>query len=208
MKRLLVGAVIGIWIGLVVTTFWRMEWRFLQPAERPSGASRIDPTQKPYAPVFHLQSDRGRHALKGQLTLLNFWSPDCACSRFMERHVRELVSTYAPRGVQFITVIVGERNDETPQRLLDSWYRRRIDTPAVADVGGALSRQFGVWAGPSAVIVNPEGRIVYIGAYNIGRYCDNRKTAYAQQALEALLSGREPERASTPFYGCQVPSAE
>ncbi len=208
MKRLLAGAIIGVWIGLVVTTFWRMEWRFLQPAPRPEGAAQIDPAQKPLAPTSQLNTDRGVYSLQGHLTLLNFWSPDCACSRFMERHVRDLVRTYRPKGVQFITVIVGEGNGEDAPDLLERWYRRRIDTPAVADVGGALSRRFGVWAGPSAVIVNPEGQVVYLGAYNIGRYCDNRKTAYAQQALEALLEGRHPPRASTPFYGCQVPSAE
>ncbi len=208
MKRLWAGAVLGLWIGLVVTTFWRMEWRYLQPAQRPAGAAKIDPSQEPYAPVMEFHTDRGVRSLKGRLTLLNFWSPDCACSRFMERHVRGLVRTYTPKGVQIITVIVGEREDEDPNALLERWHRRRIDTPAVADVGGALSRQFGVWAGPSAVIVNPEGRIVYVGAYNIGRYCDNRETAFAQQAIEALLEGRRPPRASTPFYGCQVPSAE
>jgi hypothetical protein len=53
--------------------------------------------------------------------------------------------------------------------------------------------------------VDARGRIVYTGAYNIGRYCTNERTAYAQQALEALLAGRTPPRAKTPFYGCQLP---
>ncbi len=205
--NLLVGAVLSVWIGLVVSTFWRMELRFLQPAPRPLGAQIVDPTQRPLAPRLTLETDQGSRSLTGQITLLNFWSPDCACSRFMERHVRQIVQEFVPRGVQVITVIVAPASHQPSERerLLNRWYKRNISSPVAVDLGGEIARQFGVWAGPAAVILNPKGQIEYLGAYNIGRYCDNRKTAYAWQALEALLNGKQPPRRQTPFFGCQVP---
>lgn len=128
----------------------------------------------------------------------------------MERHVRQIVQEFVPKGVQVITVIVAPVSHQptTRDHLLNCWYQRNISTPAVVDLGGELARLFGVWAGPSAVVLNSEGQIEYIGAYNIGRYCDNRKTAYAWQALEALLAGRHPPRRQTPFFGCQIPPEE
>lgn len=206
-KKLLTGAILVLWMTLIGVTYWRMELRFLQPAKRPAGAATVDPSKQPPVPVPQIQTDMGALDWQGKFTLLNFWSPDCACSRFMEPHVRELVELFTPRGVQIATVIIlnNERVSDTDALL--QWRGRGIATPALVDRNGALARQFGVWAGPAAVIVNPRGRIVYVGAYNIGRYCNNEETAFAKQALEAVLAGQQPPRASTPFYGCQVPSA-
>ncbi|GIV05217.1 MAG: hypothetical protein KatS3mg016_0792 [Fimbriimonadales bacterium] len=206
-KRLYTGLLITVWLALVGLTYWRVELRFLTPAARPLGAAEVNPEMQPPAPVPHIQTDAGTVSLRGNWTLLNFWSPDCACSRFMEPHVRELVQRFRLRGVQFITVVITNDSSLSEQEVLQRWRQRGIETPAYIDTNGALARQFGVWAGPAAVIVNPKGRIIYVGAYNIGRYCSNEKTAYAQQALEAALNGKKPPRARTPFYGCQVPSA-
>ncbi|GIV11175.1 MAG: hypothetical protein KatS3mg020_0666 [Fimbriimonadales bacterium] len=125
----------------------------------------------------------------------------------MEPHVRDLVKQFTPRGVQVATVIIVHDERILDAEALQQLRGRGIETSMVVDRGGALARRFGVWAAPAAVIANPQGRIVYIGAYNIGRYCSNEETAFAKQALEAALAGRKPPRASTPFYGCQVPSA-
>jgi hypothetical protein len=204
-QKAITGLILAFWLVLIGVTYWRMELRFLTPAPRPAGAADIDPTQQPPAPVQQLQTDAGACALHGRITLLNFWSPDCACSRFMEPHVRDLVARFQPQGVQFITVILVDDARASDEEILGWWRARGVQTPALVDRGGLLARWFGVWAGPAAVVVDARGRIVYTGAYNIGRYCTNERTAYAQQALEALLAGRTPPRAKTPFYGCQLP---
>jgi len=204
-QKAITGLILAFWLVLIGITYWRMELRFLTPAPRPAGAADIDPTQQPPAPVQQLRTDAGARALHGRITLLNFWSPDCACSRFMEPHVRDLVARFQPHGVQLITVILTDDTRASDEQVLGRWRARGIETPALVDRGGGLARRFGVWAGPAAVVVDARGRIVYTGAYNIGRYCTNERTAYAQQALEALLAGRTPPRAKTPFYGCQLP---
>jgi len=204
-QKAITGLILAFWLVLIGITYWRMELRFLTPAPRPAGAADIDPTQQPPAPVQRLQTDAGVRTIHGRITLLNFWSPDCACSRFMEPHVRDLVARFQPHGVQLITVILVGDARASDDEVLGRWRARGIETPALVDRGGALARRFGVWAGPAAVVVDARGRIVYTGAYNIGRYCTNERTAYAQQALEALLAGRTPPRAKTPFYGCQLP---
>jgi len=204
-QKAITGLILAFWLVLIGVTYWRMELRFLTPAPRPAGAADIDPTQQPPAPVQQLQTDAGARALHGRITLLNFWSPDCACSRFVEPHVRDLVARFQPQGVQFITVILVDDARASDEEILGWWRARGVQTPALVDRGGGLARRFGVWAGPAAVVVDTRGRIVYTGAYNIGRYCTNERTAYAQQALEALLAGRTPPRAKTPFYGCRLP---
>ena len=61
-----------------------------------------------------------------------------------------------------------------------------------------------MWAAPAAVILNRDARVLYVGAYNAARYCDNPATAWAAAALRAADRDQPLARAQTPFYGCQV----
>jgi hypothetical protein len=146
-QKAITGLILAFWLVLIGVTYWRMELRFLTPAPRPAGAADIDPTQQPPAPVQQLQTDAGARALHGRITLLNFWSPDCACSRFMEPHVRDLVARFQPQGVQFITVILVDDARASDEEILGWWRARGVQTPALVDRGGLLARRFGVWGG-------------------------------------------------------------
>ena len=88
-KKTLTGAILVIWLTLVCVTYWRTELRYLQPAQRPEGATTLMPEAQPPAPVQRFTTDAGEVSLQGKFTLLNFWSPNCACSRYMEPHVRD-----------------------------------------------------------------------------------------------------------------------
>lgn len=204
MKSLTIVILLTIWGLLVVTTFWRADLRFLTPVEPPEDANQVDFATLSEKRFSAIKTNEGSISLKGTTTLLNFWKPDCKCTRFMERHVRELVKTYRPRGVNFVTVVIADAQDDS-NTLIRKWRERGIDTPAVIDKMGNLAREFGVWASPSAVIFDRNGTVAYVGAYNIGRYCANKRTAYAQKALDALLEGKMPQQRQIPFYGCRVP---
>lgn len=192
------------WGVLTVGAFWHMVARYLRPVDPPAGAATLHPEQTPRAPVATLHTEQGPVSLQGPMpvTLLNFWSPDCPCSRFMEGHVRRLVATHAEQ-VRFITVVEGDPASGAGT-LIEKWRRRGIPVPAVADPDGAIARSFGVWAAPAAVVLDMRGRVVFVGAYNAARYCDDPRTAFAAQALNAVLHGEQVPRPRTPFYGCQV----
>ncbi|HLK56195.1 MAG TPA: redoxin family protein [Chthonomonadaceae bacterium] len=201
-------ALLWIWGGGIALAFWQFEGQYFRPVSRPAGAAEIAPEQRPLSPVASLQTTEGALPLSGPgpVTLLNFWNPSCPCSRFMEGHVRKLMETYAPRGVRFVTVVACEEAEQARSRTLARWQERGLPVAtAAADPGGALARRFGVWAAPAAVILDREGRVVYVGAYNAARYCDDPQSAWAAQALTATLEGRKPRLAHSPFYGCQVP---
>lgn len=180
----------------------------MRPAARPKGAIAAEPERGMRAPVSTLSTDRGRIHLNGPspITLINFWNPSCPCSRYAERQARRLADRFAGQGVRLITLVEGV--EDTPRDIaggLAAWKRRGDSRFAVAaDPGGALARRFGVWAAPAAVVLDQDGQVRYVGSYNAARFCDNRRTAWAEQALESLLDRRSPAKSSSPFYGCQV----
>ncbi|MCS6777211.1 MAG: redoxin family protein [Chloroherpetonaceae bacterium] len=199
-----VPAIVLAWGAVTIGAFWHMVARYLRPVEPPAGAATLYPEQAPRSPVTVLHTDQGPVSLRGPMpvTLLNFWSPDCPCSRFMEGHVRRLVATHAEQ-VRFITVVEGNPGSEA-DTLIEKWRQRGISAPAATDPDGAIARAFGVWAAPAAVVLDVRGRVVFVGAYNAARYCDDPRTAFAAQALNAVLHGEQVPRPRTPFYGCQV----
>lgn len=207
MKPFTTAMLLTLWGLLVVTTFWSTELRFFTPVEPPEGAKQVDLATLSQKPFSTIKTNEGESPLKGTITLLNFWKPDCKCTRFMERHVRELVRTYRSRGVNFVTIVIAESQDDD-NSLIQRWQECDIDTPIVIDKQGNLAREFGVWASPAAVILDQNGTVAYVGSYNIGRYCSNKRTAYAQKALDALLEGKTPPQRQTPFFGCRVPVAQ
>lgn len=205
-----VAVLVTCWVVGLAGAFWHLEWQYLRPVRRPNGAAQAHPERQPLAPLPELASDRGILLLSGAqpITLLNFWNPDCLCSRYNERHAGQLAESTAPRGVRAVTVVECGDSESEKQAALAAWRARGYTVFAVvADPGGKSARAFGVWAAPAAVILNGQSRVVYVGAYNAARYCDNARTAWAAQALDATLNGRPPHRATSPFFGCQVIAA-
>lgn len=209
MHKVRLGLSAGILIAWGVGTgaaFWHLEAAYMRPASRPRGAATATPERCPPSPIPSLETDQGRLVLNsGKPLLLNFWNPTCSCSRYNEAHVRDLVKEFRPRGVRFITVVECGASYQERTTAMAAWQGRDVPSDAVVlDGGGKIARTFGVWAAPAAVLLDSGGHVTYVGAYNIARYCDNRDTAWAEQALDALLAGYKPTRPRTPFFGCQV----
>ncbi|MEM6299939.1 MAG: hypothetical protein AAF740_14720, partial [Bacteroidota bacterium] len=70
-----------------------------------------------------------------------------------------------------------------------------------------LTESCGVYATPQAVLITPDGKLFYRGNYNVSRYCTDRSTRFAEQAIGALLAGENPPdfgELATTAYGCEL----
>ncbi len=171
---------IPVWIASTLVAFWRYDGRYRLPvAARPATKPDLAATLK--AP----------HA---KATLLSFYTPGCGCSRFAESHVADLARRYGAQGLRIVTVIEGE--GAAPR--FDGELR---------DEKGRVARALGVAAAPGAVVLDAQGRTVYVGGFNVARFCDDRRTAFAEQAIAAVLAGKTPPRTKGPFYGCATVAA-
>ncbi len=214
MKRqsLSIAGLLAAWAVITVSAFWVFEGRYLRPASRPPGAATPHVSVPPPGVMATLRTDRGEVALgvAGPIMVLNFWNPDCACSRFAEPEVAALAARSEPQGVRFVTVIASGASPQEQRRALALWRARHVlaRDPALADAGNRLALALGVWAAPAAVILDRRGRIAYVGAYNAGRFCSDSRTGWAAQALAAVARGQRPDHPTMPFYGCQLLAAK
>jgi hypothetical protein len=135
--------------------------------------------------------------------LLHFFNPDCPCSRFNLKHVKQLAKNYG-MNVAFLAVV-----PETFTGRAEA-IRRQYDLPmpVVTDGGEQLARACGVYATPQAALVDAAGTLYYRGNYNKSRYCTTPHSKYAQMAIDSLLAGTPApsfDDLATTAYGCELP---
>ncbi len=73
-----------------------------------------------------------------------------------------------------------------------------------------LTNTFGVYATPQAVVLTTKATVFFKGNYNKSRYCTQKESNYAAQAMQALLAGNQPpvfNAMATTAYGCALPSS-
>ncbi|UKJ07897.1 TlpA family protein disulfide reductase [Solitalea lacus] len=179
----------------IAAIFWYNEWVYNLPTPIPANYHSVDVGE--------------RVALNKKITnqeekplFLHFYNPECPCSRFNVSHFKSLVQQYGDK-VAFAIVVMREDEDYTKEEILSSFG---LDLPVYFD--NAIAKTCGVYSTPQAVILDADQKLYYRGNYNITRYCTNKKTAFAQLALDSLLNNNSKpvfDELALKAYGCQIP---
>lgn len=193
-RRVAVVALLAILFTGILGIFWYSDWIYQLPT----------PVPEHYKPV----QNGVKIALPGQLKVnrdkpvfIHFFNPDCPCSKFNITHFKSLVREHKEQ-VNFMIVVLN--NDRyTSTEIQDKFG---LDIPVSFDT--SLATSCGVYSTPQAAILDKDQHLFYRGNYNKTRYCTDKKTNYAQIALNALLKNSANvsfDRYALTAYGCQLP---
>ena len=131
--------------------------------------------------------------------VLAFLASEGPDPREVDDALRRLSGRFAPKGISFFAV------DPTPAvapaEMARRWSGRSLPLPILLDGRGRLARQAGIAATPTAVVVLPDGQVVYRGPI------DGRSSGL-QAALSALEDGVLPAIAEEPIRGNPLPRTE
>lgn len=142
-----------------------------------------------------------------QAVVLFFVTTDCPLSNGYAPEMNRIEQAYAPRGVQFYAV-QGDTTiptDEVRRHAHEYAYR----FPALLDPDQVLARHTGATVTPEAVVLSPEGGVLYLGRID-NRVEDFGKTRIQatefdlRDALDAVLSGRPVPHPHTKALGCAI----
>lgn len=189
-----------IWLTVVGTCilyiFWYQEWQYSLPTPLPPGYHAVN-TGK----IIHLKPiPEFQNSTKP--LFLHFFNPDCPCSRFNITHFKTLVKEYDNR-IDFAVIVLTRKEKYSKEEIQRKF---NLSLPVVFD--SSYAADCGVYSTPQAAIIGTDHRLVYRGNYNKTRYCTDKKTNYAQMAIEALLSSRQQpsfDMSATKSYGCTLP---
>jgi len=157
------------------------------------------------APDFTLTDlNNNPHSLAdyaGQIVILNFWSAECPWSTRADEVILEYLQKWA-EDVHYLPI--ASNVNESREIITNEAEARKIlqllldEDHQVADLYGATST-------PHIFVIDAKGILRYQGALDDVTFRQRTPTLnYLETAVEAILSGLQPEPASTDTYGCTI----
>ena len=125
--------------------------------------------------------------------------------KYWPRLVR-LSEEYSDRGVQFVSLNVTD--SDTISDISVQAIRYNIPFPMVRDIEGRSASALGFTRTPEVAVLDAEHRLRYRGRiddqHRLGASAPKVRHDYLQDAIEAVLAGRDPVPAETPVDGCLI----
>ena len=139
---------------------------------------------------------------RSKLTVVVFYADHCPCFRVHEARLRELSRDVAPRGVHVL--LVDSEISGSVERDGRAVAERGL--PAITlDPGARLADALGADYATFSVVLDGAGRVRYRGGIDSDKErLHEDTTAYLRDALEDLLSGREPRVPEGKALGCAL----
>lgn len=170
------------------------------------------------APGFSVQDAAGKtHTLsenKGKWVVLEWLNHGCPFVRkhYDSNNMQTLQKTYTGKGVVWFSVISsapGKQGAGSAKEVLaDVAENKAVPTAVLLDGDGKVGKAYGAQTTPHMYVINPEGKVVYMGAIDDKATTEiaDVKTAknYVSAALDAGLAKQPIAVASTKAYGCSV----
>ncbi len=170
------------------------------------------------APDFSISDSNGKtHSLsqyKGKYVVLEWFNPDCP---FVKKHygvgnMQKLQKEFTGKGVVWLAIDSsapgkeGNLTGEQANAKISEW--KSPMTALLLDPDGKAGHAYGAKNTPHMFIIDPEGKIIYMGAID-SKASPNpadipTSTNYVRVALDEALAGKKVSNASTRPYGCSV----
>jgi peroxiredoxin len=141
------------------------------------------------------------NAYAGTVVALVFWSYRCPVSLAYIDRIEKLRGQYNLREVAVLAI--ASAPNETPAEIKANVTNLKISVPVLLDSEGTVAEKLGATHTPSVFILDGNAVLRYQGALdNNKRPGENGRVAYAEDALGAILSGRDLPVAQTKPFGC------
>jgi thiol-disulfide isomerase/thioredoxin len=125
--------------------------------------------------------------------VLTIWCSTCASCRRMEHALDKLAADYQGRA---LVVALDVNAGESPEKVRAFAKDAGLTLPILLNPDGHAADIFGTEVTTTTVVIDGDGMLCYCG-----RFSDGDKHAYAEDALRAVLAGKEVAVKTTPHDG-------
>ena len=151
---------------------------------------------------------------RGKYVVLEWFNSECP---FVQKHynsgnMQKLQAKYTDKGIVWLAI-----NSTNPQhsnyrdakrsRQIMSDWKSKPDS-LLLDPGGTVGRAYGARTTPHMYVIDPEGKLVYMGGIDDKPSVSARDIPgaknYVVAALDDLLAGRSVSDNDTRPYGCSI----
>jgi peroxiredoxin len=140
---------------------------------------------------------------KSPHTVFLFFTADCPVQKAHDERMRGTIAKYKDKGIAFYAVQSEPGTDIAAERA--EAQRRQIGMPLLQDKDAAFADALGVEYSTHVVVFEPNRTIRYSGAEDSERvHMTPGATRYLEQALDAVLAGKDPPVEKAEPLGCPL----
>jgi len=156
-------------------------------------------------------ADGVNHSLSeytGKTVAVIFSCNHCPYVRAWEDRMVQVQADYASKGVQLVAINANDASrypEDSFEKMKQRAREKRFNFPYLRDESQAIARAYGAERTPEVFLFDKMGTLRYHGVID-DNYDDPRsvKVKYLRDALEAVLSGAEPQTIETVPIGCSI----
>jgi len=160
------------------------------------------------APDWHNLAgvDDQKHSLgdyaNAKAIVLCFTCNHCPVVQACEQRIIKLQAKYKEKGVQVVAVNISNYDEDKLPKMKERSHSSGYNFPYLYDPTQQIGKDFGAKITPEFYILDQNRKIAYMGLMD-----DNQlngfqvKKHYLQEALDAVLAGKTPERKETNTRG-------
>ena len=136
------------------------------------------------------------------MTVLCFTCNECPVAIAYEDRFIDFSKEYADKDVKFIAINVNK--NENLEMMRERAEQKKFNFAYAYDKDGDSARLYGARVTPHLFIIDADGDVAYIGAFDDNMAAGKVKERYVALAVDALLAGRQPEVTETKAVGCTI----
>ena len=200
--RRILSAIAAAWLVFAGASFAQEAEK--KPAKPEEGVKIGRP-----APDFELESCAGKayklSDYKDKIVVLEWINQDCPWSRKALPALKAAAEKYDKQGVVWLAI--DSTHYQTAEKNAKYAKENELPYPILMDSDGKVGRRYGAKTTPHMFIIN-KGKLVYMGAHDSQKPGGRRKQpeyrSYVEEALDAVLAGKQVPSPATEPYGCTV----
>jgi peroxiredoxin len=153
--------------------------------------------------------ERHRLAAEGAPATVVYWTCNhCPYALAWHERMLEVARDYADRGVRVLAINSNDA-ERYPADSLEAMIERVQSEngwphPYLHDESQQVARAWGAEKTPDVFVLDEDLRLRYRGAPDADYDDPSQDAAWLREALDAVLEGRDPDRAETEPVGCTI----
>ena len=106
--------------------------------------------------------------------------------------------------VSLVAINVNKVKEDLLPAMKQRAEKKKFPFPYLFDESQQIAKDYGAIWTPEFFVLNKERKVVYMGALDDSTDAKKVKKHYLEDAVQALLDGKEIKTAETPAIGCQI----
>lgn len=137
--------------------------------------------------------------------VLVFYNQNCPFVKEAEDRIDAFHRAYSAKGITVVAIDAGVNN--SPETIAE--HAQGKSFPILVNRDSKIAARFGANHTPEVFILDKDMVVRYHGAFDSGKVKEGtERTAYAENAVHALLAGGTPAEPQTKAFGCSIKYAE